>query len=160
MYKYFFAILSSAFLINIVSADTLIEGLNKNLSNNYSLSLELSDNDTNAYLIGIHPVNNVSVRYSHFNLDRPQEVLKSKITDEEYELIYLKALNVIGNFEILEKPHFLEDAVHYKLTLNVNRREISIKYYSVSQIKDISQDFYDILEMINKYLSVDKKLKY
>lgn len=148
------------FIAGAAVAGTTVEGLKEQLPAHYVLSLELSGNDSYSYLIRVGPVNHVSLHYLNSATRQHEKIFDGKLTPEEYKLIYQKAYGAIASFQIPEKPHYTEDATHYMLSLELNRREISIKYYSVSQIKDVSPDIYDILEITNRYLPEDKKLKY
>ena len=146
---------------NNIFAATSIDGLSEKPPNAYNLQLEIFGNDANKYIINIHPVNILSISYySNYMTGKPTKILETKLTDEEYKNIYQKAYNTLREFKIPEKPHLTQDASHFKLLLNVNRREISVTYYSVSHIKEVSSGFYDILEIVNKYLPKNKKLKF
>lgn len=155
-------ILTSLILLTtqLAFADTQINGLSQEFSEGYHLSLEISGNDPHAIIIGIWPVNILSIIHKDSSSGISEEVLKTKLTDDDYKNLYKKAFTTITNFEILEKPHAMQDADHYKLTLNVNRREISIQYYSVNNIREVSADYADILEIINNYLPEDRKLRF
>jgi hypothetical protein len=142
-----------------VFADTSIEGLRKDVPILYTLNLELSSNDTDSYIISIHPVNHIAVNYSNHEIDKPRIEVSTKLTSEEYQSIYQLAYVAISNFKISDETYGVRDATHFELSLNVNRREFSIKYYSIPHIKDASEDMHKILEIVNTYFPKDKILK-
>ena len=143
---------------NNVFAETQVEGLLKEYVGLYDLRIEISDNDTNVHTINIYPVNVLQVTYNNFSLSSPEEMIKTKITPEQYENIYRSAVNAILNFKILEEPHKIADSVHLKLSLTVNGRTISIGYESIESMKGISKGSHEILTIVKGYLPEDKQL--
>jgi len=84
------------------------------------------------------------------------ELLSRKITKEEYETIFKKAVETIESFKFPKKSHLLRDGTHYELKLKINRQPLSVRYESVDSLEKTSKSLYDIIKMTRKYLKINK----
>jgi hypothetical protein len=142
-----------------VSAETTIEGLSATPIANYVLQLELFNNDAKKHLISIHPANVLSVsHYANYFTGRPEQILTTKLAEEEISQMYTAAYNAIKQFEFLETPLLTKDGTHYRLTLSINQREISISYYSISQVNQLPTGLQHILKTVNRHLPQNKRV--
>jgi len=135
-----------------------IEGLPKDTPYGYSLTLEVYGNISYHKQILVNLVNRLSVvKYFPFIKEEFEELLSTEITDDEYDEIYQRAYEAIGNFRFSSEPHNVADATHYKLALTINKRTISISYISVRDLRATSEEIYQLLLIVDRYMPDELK---
>lgn len=150
-------ILTAVMLLTVTGngfSKTKIEGLDADKAKYYHIEIIISSNDAKKEIISVGLINHLTISETNqvgSELKRTT-LLNQKITKDEYETIFKKAVETIENFKFPQKSHLTKDATHYELRLTINRRTISVQYESVDSLEKTSKSLDDIIKMTRKYL--------